>query len=293
MARRRPTQRTPLSVFYETVRSSEYDDAGFLGIQVDADGLAGGGQLEAQVAHQETLHPYGFFSRPPAADVDGSGDVSAGCGTLLLEDGSDDFTFALGDSRVVPILATTQFGESIQYGAAANFVRCHADGRVTRFATHDGTPNGQSVYDQIGPEGYLGKTPWSVLRNDATGLHFEHISGAHFDLGSIAGLPEPFSAFSTWAELQAHVIRIKGSAIQLGVGAGAQPVALATTTLANDGSLSSALALVQAALTALGAIGVNNAAGPAIAASAAAVAAAASAISASAATLPSKSTTAT
>lgn len=280
--------REPVRITLDDIRLSAYDDNGFLGYQIAALGEQASGFPDV-----EALHPYGFASRALDPEIDGNGDVVFGCQGLTIWEGSEAYSLALHDARKVPILASLQKGESLQYGPAGNFVRCHADGTVTRFATQDGTPNGQSIYDQVSPTGYLAKTPWNVVRYDATGFHLEHISGAHFDLGSIGGLPAPFDAFTTWCELQAHTIRIRGSAIQLGIGAGAEPVAKATTTLATLGSIASALEATATALTAITAITANSAAGPAVTAAGVAIAAAAAAITAAAGTLPSTSTTVT
>lgn len=296
MAAPRPVVRLPrtaLKLFYRSVRLSEYDDDGFLGIQVDSDGGPPGDPNEPRVPPYEALHPYGHAGRPLDPEVDPSGEVVTAPGVLELEEGAESFVIALGDARVVPILAGLQKGESIQYGAVGNFVRCHIDGRVSRMTTHDATPNGQTVFDEIGPGGYLCKTPWSVLRNNDTGYHYEHISGARIDMGSISGLPPPFDGLSSYFDVTAHSVRFKCSAAQFGIGAGAMPLAKAPIVLANDSSIASALTAAGAALSALGAITANSAAGPAIAAAVAAIAAAVSTISASATTLPSLSTSAT
>jgi len=82
----------------------------------------------------------------------------------------------------------------------------------------------------------------------------------------------------SYAELEAHTIRIRGSAIQLGIGVGV-PVAKATP-------VATALTAVAAALTALGAVPGNSAAS-------AAITAAVAAINTALAAIPSTSTTVT
>lgn len=262
---RLPIPRPGLVVHLDSIRLSEYDDDGFLGFQIDADGdtVDGAPELEAQVTPFEALHVYGFLSRPLDPTTDGGGQVTGGSYGLTFWEGARGYSVALHDSRVVPALARTQKGESVQYGAANNFIRCHADGRISQMCTTDGTENGDMVACETGPDGFAWRAPWGTLTHNKYGFHYRHSSGARLDLGAISGLPAPLDQLGAYATLEAPIISLKGAAVKLGVGtfepaakaltllAGLAPVASAHTADANAMTLlATALTAIQAALAA-------------------------------------------
>lgn len=263
------------------VSYSEVDANGFIGIQFDAFGEEKSG-MPAVEAH----HPFGFMSRPSDPDVDPDGSPKFGCNVLVGWDGEEAHAWPLSDPRSRLVLPVLLRGESIQYGAAGNFVRCHLDGRVSLFTTDDGTPNGKTVALQVKPDGFLFSAPWGKIVFDATGFHVLHSSGAAFDLGAIGGLPAPLDVVSSYAKLTAGMIQNEASIIASGSTTGApEPLTKATSLLIVLGTISSALADVQLALAALVGAGTGPTAPAAITASAAAITAAAGAITAGAATL--------
>jgi hypothetical protein len=290
-----------LKIRIDLCRLSEYDENGFLGFQYDAFGEQASG-----VPAVEAFSPYGFISRPLDPVVSADGEVTYGADLLTFFEGFEARSLALHDARLVPGLPRLQKGEALLYGPAFNFCRFHADGRITRFTTTDGTADGKSVYDQVGPEGFLEVSPWSSFRRDALGLHYRHTSGASLDMGAISGLPAPFNALNTYCTIRVALARIEAASVQLGVGAGV-PVAkapellvLATSIITAAQALAASQVATAAALTALGAIIQNAPALPNITAAAAAsgvataaVASAAAALGVAQAAVPSLSTTVT
>jgi hypothetical protein len=290
-----------LKIRIDLARLTEYDENGFLGFQYDAFGEQASG-----VPAVEALSPYGFIGRPLDPVVSDDGEVTYGADLLTFFEGFEGRAMALHDARLVPGLPRLQKGESLVYGPAFNFCRFHADGRITRFTTTDGTADGKSVYDQAGPEGFLEVTPWHSFRRDALGLHYRHTSGASLDMGAISGLPAPFDALGTYYTVRVALARIEAASVQLGVGAGV-PVAkapetlvLATSIVTAAQSLAAAQMAIAGALTALGAVPLNAPALPNITAAAAASGVATAAVVAAAAALgvaqvavPSLSTTVT
>lgn len=288
----------PLKVRLDLVRFSTYDANGYLGLQYDAYG-----EEQSGVPDVEAFAPYGFWGRPLDPQLDANGEVVFGAHMLNLWEGAESFAIALGDPRLMPGLPQLEKGESLQHGASANFVRCHADGRVSTMCTSDGTANGQAVSSVVAPDGFSWVAQWAQLRHDALGLHYQHVSGATLDMGGVSGLPGPLAGPKSYCQISAVVISIKGTTVQLGTGA-FDAAAKATPTLAVDTSQQSAIVSLQAtvtalsgAVTALTAILQNAAAAPAAAAAAAAVATSASATSASGSalsaatvTLPAKAT---
>lgn len=250
----------PVKIYLETVRSSDYDDDGFLGIQVDGDGKPANTNAEAEapneprVATYEALWPLGMGARPLDPDTDEDGKAETGCLSLSLMEGSTGYSLPLHDARTVPILATLKPGESVLYGHAFNFFRCHEDGRASRMTTADGTKDGQTVFDQIGREGYLQKTPWSIHRVDETGYFYRHESGALVHGGSLGGLPSPLNAIAaSYWEFQSGTFTVKSSAIKLGSGGAYEPVTKALVALEVLGLLATAGAAQATADTAVAA----------------------------------------
>lgn len=263
----KPLVREGLVLHLDSIRFGEYDDDGFLGYQIDADGQGtdASSELEAQVTPFEALHPYGFLSRALEPDVDGGGQLQGGALSLTIWEGARGYSVALHDARVVPALARCKPGESVQYGPRNNFVRCHDDGRISAMCTDDGTEQGRSIYSEVGPNGFTWSGPWATLRHDALGVHYQHASGATFDVGGASGLPPPLGSLGSYFKVSAAIVAIKGQTVQLGTGT-FEPPAKALT-------LQGALNLVAASLTALGAVPQNGGASAAITAAVEAIAA--------------------
>lgn len=270
------------------VSYSEVDANGFIGIQFDAFGEEKSG-MPAVEAH----HPFGFMSRPVDPDVDADGAPKFGCNVLVGWDGDEAHAWVLADPRSRLVLPTLLRGESIQYGAAGNFVRCHLDGRVSVFTTDDGTTTGKTVAFQVKPDGFLMNAPWGKLTFDATGFHVLHVSGARFDLGAIGGLPTPLDAISTYIGMQAGIFKGEFTAAGFGPDTGApEPAAKALALLTFLGTITGALTSIEAALGALGTIAAgapNSGAAVQIAAAASAINSAASALTPAALAIPSSS----
>lgn len=262
---------------YSRIESTKFDTDDFLSVTAEA--LASGGTHGAI----ELFHPYGFAGRP--IDKDKS---NAACSMWTMIDGSQGYGFALNDGRIQSKLPTILPGEAFQYGPTGNFVRCHADGRVSMFTTDDATVNGRTVALTIGPTGLVFNAPWGNIKFDPSGFHVIHSSGARIDLGSIGGLPSPLGALSSYAKMSAATVGLQGSAVTTGHPAGiADAVAKSTPTVASLNAVSLALDSVGAALSAITAILANGAAAPASALAVTAITAAHGAILAASTTIQS------
>lgn len=270
-----------IKIRLDLVRLTEYDEDGFLGIQCDPDGDGSVG-----VPAYEFAGPFGLYSRPldPELGADGTS-VALGSQLLTLVEGQEWTGIPLHDPRVVIQLPALQKGETIVHGSRYNFVRFHADGRISQMCTDDGTPNGKALIAEQAPDGWTWSAEWALLRNNALGLYYRHASGARIEAGSISGLPAPFGSLSSYAKLVAGLIEINGTAVQLGTGA-FQPAAKATAALAVDGAIVTALQAVSAALAALGSVPQNGPASAAIATAATAIVAATSALAAGQVAVP-------
>lgn len=242
--------RKGMVVHFDAVRASEYDEDGFLGIQLEADGI--GNALEPQTVHHEAISPQGFIGRPPQATVDEAGTTKQAGQALVFWEGSEAFVLPVGAPEFIPGLATLRPGESQQYGPAFNYVRCHADGRVSIMTTQDGTANGRTVAFGVKPDGFESQSPWGRWRDDATGWHYRHRSGARLDMGGISGLPSPLDTLGSYATIEANLFELKSKIAQLGIGTFEPSVkALAMLTVlgadaADAGAQAAALGALQA-----------------------------------------------
>ncbi|MEO7032735.1 MAG: hypothetical protein ABI548_02805 [Polyangiaceae bacterium] len=273
------------------VAYSEVDANGFIGIQFDAFG-----EEKSGMPTVEAHHPFGFMSRPSDPEVDSNGAPQFGCNVLVGWEGEEAHAWVMADPRSRLVLPVLQKGETLFYGAAGNFFRCHADGRVSMFTTDDGTPNGKTVALQIKPDGLLFSAPWGKITFDATGFHVLHSSGAAIDLGAIGGLASPLDALGTYVKLTGAMVQLEASIIANGPAAGIADAPVKTLPLVTLlGTLEANIVAVQAALVAIGAgpAGVPPAVGTAVAAAGVTATAAGIAISGAALTLPSSSTAVT
>lgn len=211
--------RKGMSVQFDAVRATSYDEDGFLGVQLESDGVGNdNATLEAQTVHHEAIQPLGIIARSPEAVVDDDGTLRSAGQALSFWEGSEAFVLQVGDPRLIPGLATLRPGESQLYGSGFNYVRCHADGRISTMATTDATANGRTVSSEVGPAGFSSQSPWGRWSDGENGWHYRHRSGARLDIGGIAGLPSPLDALGSYATLEANIIELKGKAMQLGVG---------------------------------------------------------------------------
>ncbi len=223
---------------------------GFHAVQVDGLGEPG-------VKADQLYHPYGFLSRP----LDREPKTGRGCSVFWYSKGSSErLAWLANDPRVQALLPEILPGESFQYGAKGQFVRCHPDGKISTFTTDDATPNGKSVYSQVAPTGFTRVAPWGRETFDANGFHVKHVSGARIDLGAIAGLPPPLEALSSYFTVSAQMLRLEGSTVSIGPAGGAgMPAAKATVAQASDAAilagLQATLLGLEAVLTALGGVG--------------------------------------
>src|SRR6187431_1662531 len=184
---------------------------GFHAVQVDVFGQKPG------MDPWQLSHTYGFLSRPLDPDPSGKS-----CSVFYYRKGTaEGFAWLANDPRVQALLPEILPGESFQYGAKGQFIRCHPDGKISLFTTDDATPNGKSVYQQVAPTGFTRVAPWGRETFDANGLHVKHVSGARLDLGAVGGLPPPLDALNSYVTLSAQMVRIEGATVSLGPAGGA------------------------------------------------------------------------
>jgi hypothetical protein len=231
------------------IQLTEYDSADVLRSQPDGLGSA------PRVASQQTHHLGGFAHRPSDPDTGPNGELLEGRGGLALigKDGTDRFVLPLGDPRNLAKLPILKKGESMVYGPAANFARCHANGSVTLFTTTDGTLDGKSVYVQVRPNEILMVAPWGTMTFGDEGFHMLHSSGARMSAGAIGGLPDPLGdLIPSYFKIGAASVEIDAALTAIGAAGGASdPAAKATPVIAALTAIGSALTAIQAALVAI------------------------------------------
>ncbi len=159
---------------------------------------------------------FGFASRPANADTDGA------CMALVAVEPNAKRVIATRDNRFVSRPAILKPGETMVYGAAGQFIRCHEDGSISLFTTDDGTADGRSIFLRVSPQdGFQVSTPWGRMSFGPNGFHVLHSSGARIDLGAIGGVPSigPVD-IGSYAKIQAAMCSLHGSAVSLGTSSG-------------------------------------------------------------------------
>lgn len=219
-----------LAIELGTVLGSEYDDDGFLGLQIDP---MANDPASAVASTIESHTPYGFFCRPPETERDGNGTVIMGARAMFTRDGAEQHAWPLEDPRIVALLPAAKPGESGFHGPTSNFIRCHQDGRVSMYTTHDGTPNGFTIMRGVDPDDQLGGivdfSPWGSTRLNATGFHVNTVGGAYLDMGGIGGFPAPVSSeIGSYFIAEADSVALRAKAVSLGPGPSWDNVVLAT-----------------------------------------------------------------
>lgn len=226
---------------YCRVDASKFDKDSFLAVIPETFGPT------KSIGSIELSHSYGFASRPVDKDASGSA-----CGAYYAVEGSQGYMWLANDGRYQSLLPEIKQGESFQYGPTGNFVRCHADGRVSLFTTDDATVNGRTVALSIGPTGLVFNAPWGTLKFDPTGFHVLHSSGARIDLGACGGLPAPLSALASYATLSAALTHVEGSVVNVGASSPtSEPAAKALQTVLALESIQTALTTIAGLLAAI------------------------------------------
>lgn len=239
-----------------TARLSATDENDFIGVQIDGLGNAPG------LPPFELMHSYGFASRP--LDPDQSG---RGCTALYATQGNEGFAWLANDPRVQSKLPNIRAGESLQYGAKGQFVRCHEDGGISLCTYVDGDPTKHAIYFLMSPtDGFRFESPWGRITFGPAGFHVRHGSGARIDMGKIAGIAAPLDALTSYIILSAAMISNNATAVAQGTDAGLTNETAVTALVALLGVLAAAIdsksgptttttAAVAAAATALANIG--------------------------------------
>lgn len=190
----------------------------------------------------------------PAAPIPGVSAPEA----VVLKHPAGDVVIAGRSVRSAAIAGLIAQGESCVFADGSQACTLYKlDGSIVQFTTHDNTKDGRSVYSRISPNGFEQAFPWGRHRVDNTGLHFQHVSGARMDIGSVTA-PAPLDQFGSYFSFQAAMGRLTASFVSVGpTGAVMSPVARADATL-------TALQAIQAAVVSLGALVSAIAATPAV-----------------------------
>lgn len=195
---------------------SEYKEDG-LHLQVD-----GYGEDNAGVEPAVYSHPAGFMSRPldPELDPEGLPLPLKSCQAIYYWEGGRCHVIPTADPRAVVNLPRLGKGDACMFSAdGVAFVRINnTTHEITMMTSADGTKDGPSIWLSLGPDGLFIVTPWGRFEFSPNGFHVTHASGGRLDIGGI-GLPGPLEAVSSYATLQASVVKIAGAQTLLGANA--------------------------------------------------------------------------
>lgn len=193
---------------------SAYNSDGWLGIQVN---VLGG--KDGSAPPFETLHPFGFISRPPDPAVDANGEPTEGCKAAVAYDGDEGFVLPLTHQVTIAQLPQLQKGDAQIYSTSGAFHRVGADATIKSMTTDTGVPAGRTIYDELGPTGWELVTPWCRIQAGELGVHIVHSSGARLDLGAMSAPGVPAS-IASMASLSAGMVEINGSLVSIGTDGG-------------------------------------------------------------------------
>ena len=108
----------------------------------------------------------GFASRPAKATKGGTS-----CQAIAIRTNDHDVIVATRDTRGTGIYGNLKDGETCVYAAGSQARTIYkADGSITHLTTSDNTPNGTTIAETLGPDGYHLTTPFGGLSIDATGV---------------------------------------------------------------------------------------------------------------------------
>lgn len=128
------------------------------------------------------------------------------------------------------------------------------DGSINLLTTHDNTKDGRNVNMRLGPDGWRFEWPWSRLKVEKDGLHFDHKSGALFSVTALelTGPFAPLSQFKSFFTVRADMSAIESAFLAVGPADSIKsPVARADALVTVLNTVSSALSSLSSILTAL------------------------------------------
>lgn len=216
---------------------SPYDDDGFLGVQIDAEGEDQSGVIAYEVISQggclyRPLDP--VIARDNMRGIDpGQPDPSQSCSVLAGTEGGTGYSWCLNDPRVLANLPGLRPGEAIFFGSFGAFLRFMDDGSAVISTTTDGTmTGGETVQFRFGPTGVLFAAPWGQLRWNASEFVVEGPNIGRLGLEYLGGLPDPLSDFTSTFSVTADNVQIDAGVIEFGGADGTSDGAVKWTPFA-------------------------------------------------------------
>ncbi len=192
-----------------TVQLTEYDDNGFLGLQIDSLGDQGG------MDPLDAVHPFGFEGRPNDPEDDATGNL-----TLYTFEGDEGYAIALGDYRLVSKLPELKKGGSRMYCATGSYIVADGeDGTVTIYVPTDAN-NTKAHEIQIGVDAN-GKRILNLVHADGYGITMTEDQGIILSAG-------PNTRVEILPDAINFVGKVNGAGNMSVGGAGALPVLVGT-----------------------------------------------------------------
>lgn len=186
----------------------------------------------------------------PAAPVAGQSAAEA----VTLNTPGGNIIIGVRSVRSAYIAGLIQPGEKAVFADGSQACTLYKlDGSIIHFTTIDNTKDGRSVYSRVSPNGFEHAFPWGRHRLDNTGLHFQHVSGARLDFGSVTA-PAPLNTLGSYFSFQAAMGRLNASVVTVGPnGSVYSPVARADATLVALQALQAEVVALATAVAALAA----------------------------------------
>lgn len=179
---------------------------------------------------------------------------------IVLKSNGIDVVIGGRSVRSAAIAGQIDQGETAVFAdGSQGLVLIKLDGSVNMLTTHDNTVAGRNVGLRLAPDGLKFEWPWSRLKCESDGLHYDHTSGLVFDLG-VVDLSGPFailSPYKTYFNLRADMGRIQSSFLSMG------PAGSIKAPAARADALMTVLQAMQAEIAAIAQTVVAMAATPA------------------------------
>lgn len=170
---------------------------------------------DTESSYAQLYQQVGFCSLPPNS-VPGQPSAEV----LTLIDGSNrQIVFGTRHVNSQALYANMNPGDSIMYGSGPDGntkTRIKANGTTQTCSMQTVDSDNKDVQFMVSPVGLSFYFSWGKFIIDSTGMHYTHATGAQFHVGSLNAGLVPGVGFNSYARLQADLIQIPGTAVQLG-----------------------------------------------------------------------------